>query len=41
MTENEIGQAIITAAMKVHSAVGPGLLEGALRDGISRIVNGL
>jgi GxxExxY protein len=27
MTENEIGQIIITAAMKVHSAVGPGLLE--------------
>ena len=29
MTENEIGDAIIAAAMKVHSAVGPGLLEGA------------
>jgi GxxExxY protein len=29
MTENEIGHAIITAAMKVHSAVGPGLLESA------------
>jgi GxxExxY protein len=29
VTENEIGDAIIVAAMKVHSAVGPGLLEGA------------
>ena len=29
MTENEIGHAIIAAAMKVHSALGPGLLEGA------------
>ena len=29
MTENEVGQAVITAAMKVHSTVGPGLLENA------------
>jgi GxxExxY protein len=29
MTENEIGSGVIAAAMKVHSAVGPGLLEGA------------
>ncbi|HEV2337068.1 MAG TPA: GxxExxY protein [Stellaceae bacterium] len=29
MTEEDIGHAIITAAMKVHSAVGPGLLESA------------
>lgn len=29
MTENDIGGAIVTAAMTVHSAVGPGLLEGA------------
>jgi GxxExxY protein len=29
MTENEIGHAIITAAMKIHSALGPGLLENA------------
>jgi GxxExxY protein len=29
MTENEIGDGVIAAAMKVHSAVGPGLLESA------------
>ena len=29
MTENEIGNAIISAAMKVHTAVGLGLLESA------------
>jgi len=29
MTENEIGHAVISSAMKVHSAVGPGLLESA------------
>ena len=29
MNENHVGDAIIVAAMKVHSAVGPGLLESA------------
>ena len=29
MTENEIGDAIVSAAFKVHSVVGPGLLESA------------
>jgi len=29
VTEEEIGHAIIGAAIRVHSAVGPGLLEGA------------
>ena len=29
MTEEEIGHAIIGAAIKVHSTVGPGLLESA------------
>ena len=29
MTEEEIGHAIIGAALKIHSAVGPGLLESA------------
>jgi GxxExxY protein len=29
VTENEIGDAIIAAALKVHTALGPGLLESA------------
>ena len=29
VTENEIGDAVIAAAMRIHSAVGPGLLESA------------
>lgn len=29
MNENEIGTAIIASSMKVHSALGPGLLESA------------
>jgi GxxExxY protein len=28
-TENQIGDAVIAAAMRIHSAVGPGLLESA------------
>ena len=29
VTENQIGDAVIAAAMRIHSAVGPGLLESA------------
>ncbi len=31
MTENDIGTAIIASAMKVHTRLGPGLLESAYR----------
>jgi hypothetical protein len=27
MTENEIGKIVVDAAVKVHKALGPGLLE--------------
>ena len=29
MTENEIGREIVDAAIKIHTALGPGLLESA------------
>jgi GxxExxY protein len=29
MTENEIGDMIIASALKIHTALGPGLLESA------------
>ena len=29
MTENEIGDSIIASAMKIHTVLGPGLLESA------------
>jgi GxxExxY protein len=34
VTENEIGNAIIASAMKVHSTIGPGLLESAYETGL-------
>lgn len=32
MTDNELTEKIIQCAMKVHSALGPGLLESAYRE---------
>ena len=29
MTENELGTMVVTSAIKVHSVLGPGLLESA------------
>ena len=39
MTENEIGTAIIASAMKVHAAVGPGLLESAYETCFGYLLN--
>ena len=36
MTENEIGSAIIAGAMRVHTALGPGLLESAYEMCLTR-----
>jgi GxxExxY protein len=35
MTEEEIGHAIIGAAIKIHSVLGPGLLESAYQPCLS------
>lgn len=32
MTENEISKWVVTSAMDVHTALGPGLLESAYRE---------
>ncbi|CAN5555157.1 hypothetical protein BH10BAC4_BH10BAC4_04970 [soil metagenome] len=32
MTDNDLTEKIIQCAMKVHSALGPGLLESAYRE---------
>lgn len=39
MTENEIGEKIIGAAMRVHSALGAGLLESAYEACLSHELN--
>jgi len=45
MTENEIAKIIVDAAFQIHKGLGPGLLinfgSELIRDGISRVVNGL
>jgi GxxExxY protein len=35
MTENEIGDMIIASALKIHTALGPGLLESAYETCLS------
>ena len=32
MTENELSNVVICCAIKVHSALGPGLLESAYKE---------
>jgi len=45
MTENEIAKVVVDAAFQIHKGLGLGLLvnfgDELLRDGISRVVNGL
>ncbi|KXJ98575.1 MAG: hypothetical protein UZ17_ACD001002644 [Acidobacteria bacterium OLB17] len=47
MHENEISRIVVDAAFKIHTTLGPGLLESvyekvlAFMDGIHRVVNDL
>jgi GxxExxY protein len=34
MTENEIAKEIVDAAFKIHTALGPGLLESVYKAGL-------
>ena len=39
MTENEIAQQIVDAAFKIHTTIGPGLLESAYQIILTRQLN--
>jgi len=49
MTENEVAKQIVDAAYRIHTSLGPGLLESVyinfnvalIKDGITRIANGM
>lgn len=40
MTENELAKFVVDLCLKIHKALGPGLLE-LIKDGIKRVVNNL
>ena len=39
MDENELGSAVLDSAMKIHAALGPGLLESAYETCLAHEVN--
>jgi hypothetical protein len=45
MTENEIARVVVDCAYQIHTKLGSGLLESVyealIKDGITRLVNGL
>ena len=41
MDIEKTGKAIVNSVIKVHRALGPGLLESVYQDGIKRMVNNL
>ena len=41
MTENRIAEIIVDACFKIHTILGPGLLESVYETALTRIANGM